>query len=71
MLPWTRPSAYSSDRKHRLKSIKSSLVRPADRTSYFCTMDQRECSRTRRRTSLRGRREGGGGREKRGERREG
>lgn len=55
-LPWTSPSANSWALKLRLKRIRSSQVRPALRAWYFSTRDQRECSRTSRRTSL-----GGGG----------
>lgn len=51
--PCTRPSAYSSALKLRLNSISSSLVRPEVRAWYFSTMDQRECSRINKRTSLR------------------
>lgn len=56
--PCTSPSAYSSALKLRLNSISSSLDRPAVRAWYFSTMDQRECSKINKRTSLR---ERGGG----------
>lgn len=51
-LPWTNPSASSSALKLRLNSISSSRVKPAASAWYFSTMDQRECSRISRRTSL-------------------
>lgn len=50
--PCTSPSANNSFLKLRLNSISSWMVRPAVRAWYFSTMDQRECSRISKRTSL-------------------